>query len=72
MQGEQKTGIYLNGIRREVPEGYRVEDLVIELGHTPELVAVEINRHLVPRGARAQRTLEPEDRVEVVTLVGGG
>ena len=72
MQGEQKTGIYLNGVRREVPVDYRVEDLVIELGHAPELVAVEVNRHLVPRQVRAERTLEPDDRVEVVTLVGGG
>jgi sulfur carrier protein len=38
----------------------------------PRLVAVERNRDLVPRAQHAACALEAGDRVEIVTLVGGG
>jgi len=64
--------IEVNGEEREVPEGHSVAQLLAALGLPPELVAVEVNRRLVARERREQRTLEGGDRVEVVTLVGGG
>jgi sulfur carrier protein len=38
----------------------------------PRYVAVEVNLALVPRGQHAQYVLKDGDRLEVVTLVGGG
>lgn len=64
--------IQLNGAPREVPEGSTVAELVEALGLVPEQVAVELNRGLVPRARRAQTRLREGDRVELVTLVGGG
>ena len=64
--------IELNGEAREVAEGTTVAELVAALGLRPEVVAVELNRGLVRRDRRGDVRLAPGDRVEVVTLVGGG
>jgi len=62
----------VNGKAREVPEGATVRDLLATLGLPPGPVAVEVNRDVVPRARHAQHVLHEGDRVEVVTLVGGG
>jgi thiamine biosynthesis protein ThiS len=64
--------IELNGERRDVRPGTTVRALVREtLRLQDDRVAVELNRQLLPRG-QWDRALERGDRLEVVTLVGGG
>ena len=67
-----KTTIQFNGQPREVPAGATVAALLEHLDLRPAYVAVEINLELVPRAKHAQHVLRDGDRVEVVTLVGGG
>lgn len=62
----------VNGEPRQAPAGTTIAALLAELGVEPRQVAVEVNLELVPRGRHAQRALAPGDRLEVVTLVGGG
>lgn len=62
----------LNGQPRRAKPGATVAALLADLGLTPQRVAVEVNRELVPRGQHDQVRLEAGDAVEVVTLVGGG
>lgn len=64
--------IELNGAPRDCAEGWTVAQLVQDLGFRPEVVAIEVNHALVPRAERERRVLADGDRVEVVTLVGGG
>jgi sulfur carrier protein len=64
--------IVLNGKARDVREGTTLSDLIAELELRPEQVAVEVNRRLVGRDARAGTVLGAGDEVELVTLVGGG
>ncbi len=64
--------ITLNGERRDVPSPLTVADLIRHLGLKPEHVAVERNRDLVPRSRHAESRIDPDDVLEVVTLVGGG
>lgn len=64
--------ILLNGAAHAVGTDATVADLVNQLGLLPEQVAVERNERLVPRRSHAETTLQAGDRVEVVTLVGGG
>ena len=64
--------VEINGVEREVPEGIRVSDLLDDLDLEPEQAAVEVNRVLVPRSERGRTPLAEGDRVEIVTLVGGG
>ena len=64
--------ISVNGSAREVEAGASVADLLRALGLASERVAVERNGVLVPRRAHAETLLAADDRIEVVTLVGGG
>jgi sulfur carrier protein len=56
----------------ELPEGTTVAQLIDRLGLSDAICAAEIDRELVPRRARAEREILDGQRVEVVTLVGGG
>ena len=64
--------IEVNGQPREVVEEMTVAALLQELGVAQPQVAVELNLQVVPRGRHAQTVLHDGDRLEVVTLVGGG
>lgn len=64
--------IQLNGEPYELPSARTVAELVEALELRPEQVAVELNQALVPRDQRATTVLAAGDRVEFVTLVGGG
>lgn len=64
--------IVVNGTPREVAAGLTIARLLEELRIEPKHVAVEVNLELVPRGRHSERALSSGDRLEVVTLVGGG
>ncbi|MGQ0634586.1 MAG: sulfur carrier protein ThiS [Planctomycetaceae bacterium] len=64
--------ISVNGQPREVDDGTTVARLLDELQMPPRYLAVERNCELVPRASHAACVLKPGDRVEIVTLVGGG
>jgi sulfur carrier protein len=64
--------IFLNGEVREVAAGATLAELLSELAVLPKHVAVEVNLELVPRGRHGEHVLCENDRLEVVTLVGGG
>ena len=64
--------VFVNGAPRDVPEQTTVAKLLAELDVTPRLVAVEVNLELVPRARHGEHLLREGDRLEVVTLVGGG
>ncbi len=64
--------IILNGEPRDVTIGTTVADLLAELRLPAKHVAVEMNLDLVPRDDHGRRVLKENDRLEVVTLVGGG
>jgi thiazole synthase len=64
----------VNGEPRSLPgaEPVTVADLLHTLGHDPRQVAVEVNFQVIPAAQRAHTILQPRDRVEIVTFVGGG
>lgn len=64
--------IHVNGEREDVPAGTTLAALIEARGLAPDQVAAEVNRDLVPRDARGERVLEGGDRIELVTMVGGG
>ena len=49
-----------------------IEQLLVELGLAGQAVAVEVNRDVVPKKRHGLTELSDGDRVELVTLVGGG
>jgi sulfur carrier protein len=64
--------ITVNGATRDLEVGATVATLLESLGLEPRGLAVERNLELVPRIEHATTKLAAGDRVEVVTLVGGG
>lgn len=64
--------VWVNGAAREVAEGTTVGALVRALELTSERVAVERNGSIVRKGEHERVVLVEGDRLEVVTLVGGG
>jgi sulfur carrier protein len=64
--------IEVNGEPRDVDEGTTVSTLLRQLELTQPHVAVELNLEVVPRAQHADTMLRAGDRLEVVTLVGGG
>ncbi|MGO8749378.1 MAG: sulfur carrier protein ThiS [Thermoguttaceae bacterium] len=64
--------IVVNGEPRHVAEGATVACLLKDLGLAGKFVAVERNLELVPRSRHGEQRLCSGDRLEIVTLVGGG
>ncbi|MCL5769907.1 MAG: sulfur carrier protein ThiS [Planctomycetes bacterium] len=64
--------LIVNGHPTEAPERITVAQLLEQLRLPAVRVAVELNRAILPRKAFGQTTLAAGDRVEIVTLVGGG
>jgi sulfur carrier protein len=64
--------IRVNGQALDVPRGWRLSDLLLDLGHADHRVAVECNGEIVPRSAHEATLLANHDRVEIVVAVGGG
>jgi sulfur carrier protein len=64
--------VNVNGEPRTLPAGSTVADLVVALKLLPTQVAVERNKAIVRRAEHATTQLADGDRLEVVTLFGGG
>ncbi len=64
--------IYINGQPRELLESLTVRRLLQQLEMTTPHVAVEVNEQLVPRKEHPSWSLQEGDKIEIVTLVGGG
>lgn len=64
--------IIVNGQPRQIDPSSTVEALLADLGLAKSPCAVEVNQTLVPKRLHKERPLAEGDRVEIVTLVGGG
>ncbi|MFQ5700577.1 MAG: sulfur carrier protein ThiS [Acidobacteriota bacterium] len=64
--------VIVNGEPRSVEAGIDLEQLLLRLELPPARVAVERNRRVVPRGRFSGEPVRDGDRLEIVTLVGGG
>ncbi len=61
----------LNGEAHQT-QAKNVSALIAELGLAGQAVAVEINQQVVPKKRHDQTNLNDGDKIELVTLVGGG
>lgn len=64
--------IVVNGEPRQMAEGTTVAQLIAALKLDDRALAVEVNLQLVPRAKHVEYHLADGDRLEVVTLAGGG
>lgn len=64
--------IVVNGTITTVDHGTTVTQMLNQLGIVAPRVAVEINLAVIDRDAFERTTLQEDDRVEIVSFVGGG
>ncbi len=64
--------VLVNGEPLEVSAGCTISGLLEQLDIRVKHVAVERNLEVVPRGVHPTTALAEGDKLEVVTLVGGG
>jgi sulfur carrier protein len=64
--------VIVNGEPRTLPDRAPVSELLRDLDLSRAVCAVEVNRKLVPKSKHPEHALAEGDRVEIVTLVGGG
>jgi sulfur carrier protein len=66
------VNILLNGAPREEPAELTVAQLLVRLEMPSRGIAVELNQQIVPKSRHAEQKLRDGDRIEIVSLVGGG
>jgi sulfur carrier protein len=64
--------ITVNGSPIEIEHSISVEELLQTVEVPKNYLAVEVNEDVVPREQHAEHIVNDGDRIEVVTLVGGG
>lgn len=64
--------IQFNGSNMQIPPGTSILGLLELVEMQGAVVAVEVNQEVVPREAHAKHSVQQNDIIEAVTLVGGG
>ena len=72
MKKIKKIKIRLNGKNKNIPEGYKLFDLIIELDLPLKKVAIELNREIVDKKKIKSIKLNDKDSIEIVHFIGGG
>jgi sulfur carrier protein len=68
----EQINVQVNGQEKICAAQTFLPELLQQLGMNPQLVAVEYNGEILPRPLWAQTEIQIDDRLEVVTIVGGG
>jgi sulfur carrier protein len=62
----------VNGEAHTCKAGILLPDLLTQMGLNPRLVAVEYNGEILHRQYWSETSMQSGDRLEIVTIVGGG
>lgn len=68
----KSVSVTVNGEPMEVSDQLTIADLLRQAGVPANYLAVEVNDEVVPRALHDSQRIVAGDRIEVVTLVGGG
>jgi sulfur carrier protein len=68
----QPIQVQVNGEPRQCRPQTRLPDLLEQMGLNPRLVAVEYNGEILHRQFWDGTEIQDGDRLEIVTIVGGG
>ncbi len=64
--------IELNGAPHRISENQQLQELIVSLALTNQMLAVAVNREVVPRPKWPHTVLQVGDRVDIVRAIGGG
>ena len=72
VSANQAVNVLVNGKPHPWRLGLTVADVLVERGTDDEFVATAVNTRFVPRAARLETPLWPDDRVVVFSAIVGG
>ena len=64
--------IILNNTINEVHENITIEELLLLNNIRSKYIAVEINKRIIPKSKYMEYQLSENDKVEIITAIGGG
>ena len=64
--------LIINGQEREIQSSINITELLLELEIKGSHLAVALNSQVVPRGNYESTIISENDKIEIVTAVGGG
>ncbi len=64
--------ITVNGKEKDIPYGSTIETLLMILDISPNGIAVEMNKQVIPKTRHNVTFLRDEDNIEIIQMVGGG
>ena len=64
--------IILNNTINEVQENITIEELLLLNNIRSKHIAVEINKRIIPKSKYKEYQLSEDDKVEIITAIGGG
>ena len=64
--------IILNNTINEVHENITIEELLLLNNIRSKYIAVEINKRIIPKSKYKEYQLREDDKVEIITAIGGG
>ncbi|MGC1309504.1 MAG: sulfur carrier protein ThiS [Phormidesmis sp.] len=64
--------LQVNGESKTCPIGTKLPDFLAHAGLNPQLIALEYNGEILTRSLWDSTYLQSGDRLEIVTIVGGG
>lgn len=62
----------INGEEKVLTQATNLSSLLTQLGYRPQLVAVELNGHIIKQAAFSSTHITDADKLEIVSFVGGG
>ena len=67
-----RMNILLNNETISLSEVATIRDLLDHINLQEKYYAVEVNKQIVPKSSHASFALKEDDKVEIVTAIGGG
>ena len=67
-----KIEIYINGEKKIVNNKYNLQEILNIFSIKNRLIAVEVNKEIVPKSQYKLKKIVGNDKIEVLELIGGG
>ena len=68
----KKIQIYINGKKKIINVNYNLNNILEDFSLQNKLVAIELNKEVVPKSKYKTKKINQNDRIEILELIGGG
>ena len=68
----KKIQIYINGKKKDINVNDNLNNILEDFSIKNKLVAIELNREVVPKSKYKTKRISQNDRIEILELIGGG